>query len=702
MRWIVTIGLLVCAIPAHATIAFVAASATACAQTTAANTHTCTLTSSTISGNTVIVAVAVKTPRTLTSATSSATAQWFVRAKSYANGANDAILFAVCQNCAALTAVTVNLSGTSIFEMGVVEYSGVSSLGLIANTSTTGNTTTPTQSITLQDSNNYVIGFTASLGNDGIPTTGMGTLRVANRSGTTSSHAALGIIENTTSSGSVTVSDTITSSQWSATAIELRTANPADPYLVDAWDTSNDAGGTAAANAQDIVFYLPQPTLSGNGIVCAVTYAVGATPTITDSTGGSNTWQTAATATGANNSTRIIYALGVVSGTSWIKMHNGGTAFLSNQYDYRPMCKEMYNLSTLDVTATAVTQAGPNPSAALGLPNHNGEIIFEAVGTDTDPTTSGVNAQGLQFSPSIVEHTGFSLISTNTVFGECFQDYLQATAAAITPHCDVENTVNANVVVAAFQTNSSGTPAPATGLHIDHQTTFVMFKANEASRQIQIPADGNMLALNNTTSNGGTITVTDSWQNAYSQDTEQSNQVTLTYAPNATVDSKQMVNALLGAGTTAGYDFVVMDIRGAKTSSPLCAASTSGSGSQTGTYNVGDTVSNVPGSYTPCAANNLMIWAQENGCGPTERLSGPSGAITDNVFFTGMTDTGTTYDYAEGHGHYFTVSTSSVNFNEVMGSDNVTCGGTNFYAWAVWEISPAPAAAAVSMPPVIF
>lgn len=704
-RSLIILGLLFCVLPAttHAsTIAFVSASATACPKTPTGTTVTCTLAASTISGNTVIVAVSQKTVTgNLTGVTSSPACQFFVRAKKYANGASDAVQFAVGQNCPALTSVTPTLSSTSIFETGVVEYSGVSSIGLIANTSTTGNNTHPTQSITLQDANNFVVGFSASIGSNGVPTSNTGNLRVAGRTGSAGTDAALGIIDNTAASGSVTVSDTITSSQWAEVAIELRTVNPTDPLLVDAFDSSTDAG-SGNPEGNDYVYYLPQPTLSGNGVVCGMSAQAGFTITISDSTGGSNTWLTAATATGAHNIAMIFYSVGMVAGTAWIKVHatasfsTGGTG----TYDPRLSCKEAYHLASLDagITSTAVSQAGPIVAAGSLTPSQANDLIFNYVGSDLDYTSAPTNVETVQVSPAITPGANFSLIATNTTLGEGFQDFQQGAAAAINPSMDIETAQSSNAVAAAFKTDSSGTLPPATGIHIDHQTTFVIIHANETFRDIQIPADGNFIAISTTNSVAGAYTNADSHQNTYTQDLRQTSSVGLFYATNASVDASQMVH--VNTTATGGNEYVIRDIRGAKISSPLCQTAVSGGGTQVAPYTFGAAISNIP-TITPCAAGNLMIWAQQNGCGPPGNLSGPSGVVTDNVSFTGQGD-GSDYDKGEGHGHYITVGTSPVNFNLVMQNDSVACGGNNTYTYAVWEISAIPAPAVTNhAPPMI-
>jgi hypothetical protein len=289
---------------------------------------------------------------------------------------------------------------------------------------------------------------------------------------------------------------------------------------------------------------------------------------------------------------------------------------------------------------------------------------------------------GIRASPAII--AGCFFLVTDVVTGLCFEDMQQGSAVAVNPSCDVESGLNFTAVAAAFKTDvTKGTAPPAAGIHIDHQYTFVLYTTMETSRTIQIPADGNLLAYSATPGVGDTYTTADSHQNSYTDNSQQYNTVHFVYAANASADVSQAIR-ISTTGNTEGEEFVVYDIRGAKTTSPIgCQSPVSGIVSQS-VFTAGTTISNIP-TIIPCAANDLMIWAMQNGCGPPQNLSGPSGAITDNIYYTGQGD-GSRLDFGEGHGHYFTTGTSPVNFNVVM--QNAVCGPSNFYTYATWEISP--------------
>jgi hypothetical protein len=207
---------------------------------------------------------------------------------------------------------------------------------------------------------------------------------------------------------------------------------------------------------------------------------------------------------------------------------------------------------------------------------------------------------------------------------------------------------------------------------------------------VQIPCGGgNLYSFSSTNSTAETFSIADSHQNAYTVDAQQGNTVNFAYAVNSSCDMSQKL--YVSTSSSGGSEFIVRDIRGAKTSSPLgCQAVANGTAAQSGPFTAGQVISNIPGSYTPCAAGDLLIWAQQNGCGPPENLSSPSGAITDNVWYTGQGD-GSRYTFGEGHGHFLTPNTSTIHFDVVMQNNSVNCSNSNNYTYALWEISPAPA-----------
>src|ERR1039458_2727403 len=122
-------------LPAFGSISYVSTSHTVCPQATASAGVACTLGAATTAGNTVVVAVAIKTAtRVMTNLVGSSASAFFMQTTPFtANAASNAIVQLVCFNCPALTTVTPTLSGTSVYALTVEEYSGVAALGAWAS-----------------------------------------------------------------------------------------------------------------------------------------------------------------------------------------------------------------------------------------------------------------------------------------------------------------------------------------------------------------------------------------------------------------------------------------------------------------------------------------------------------------------------------------------------------------------------------------
>lgn len=124
------------------------------------------------------------------------------------------------------TNVTTNLSGTAdSITTSVAAFSGVANIG---NTNTaTGNSTTPSVSVTTQDANNFVVGCHGYRDSTGVTwSANTGTIR-QEYGATGPSAAGLALITNTSvSPASTTTSATLGSSkQWGSAIAELRSAS---------------------------------------------------------------------------------------------------------------------------------------------------------------------------------------------------------------------------------------------------------------------------------------------------------------------------------------------------------------------------------------------------------------------------------------------------------------------------------------------
>jgi hypothetical protein len=658
-------------------IAYVSGSATTCLQTSSSTTsQTCTLAGATTAGNTIKVGLAWKTTTASVSSVKATGCNFFPYKNTTSNGSSESVAVWIGQNCPSISSVTVTLSAGSVWVTTVNEYSGVVAIGQV--TSATGSSANPSVSITLQDANDWVVMESASIGSDGVPTANTGNLRSANLTGSTSSDVAAGACDNTASSGSVTCADSITSSAWAAIGIELRTANPADPLLVDAVGTGSN-GYSEVANG--ITFSLPQATLSGNSVICGLSYPYSSGRTVSVTDNKSNTWdQAVSVGSTTNNMTVALWYTAAAAGTLSITV-----TFDTALYGIQFACKEAYNIVTsspLDGTASVASSTTSTVATSSITTSSNGDLIFEYgnyIGEMPlyDQTTS-VNA--------FAAGPGWSPIIADTVTGEFFQDIQQASAGSITPTYDVEVVSGYpniwGAVAAAFKTSTSqGTLPPSSGLHIDHLFAETTGGAGTVL-SVQFPADGNFLAM----ASSYNSTVNDSLQNSYTQNLPggAGTQTALQYAQNA---NSRLGGLLINVSGTpySADDMVWMDIRGAAT---VSAIDTTAFNAQTQpVLTNGYNWSGMP-TITPSAAGELIIADLPTGCGPTSVASAPAGAITDNVYYSGETDL-SNFNQACGHAHFVTTSTAQESWTWVMENASCASSGGNSSASAAWAIKAA-------------
>ena len=488
--------------------------------------------------------------------------------------------------------------------------------------------------------------------------------------------------------GSISCTVTISSGDWVAVGIELRTVNPLDPLLVQAKGTSTNSG----SNGNGFVYSLPQAALAGNAIICGITYEYSSSRTMSIADNESDAWQTAIAftdSTPGQDSHAIVFANNVTAGAQRITF-----TFDEPVQDFQAACKEAYNIDTsaspLDGISSASSVTGPIISSGSITTTADGDLIFQYGGWyNTNATTLNVASQAMI---GFAAGSGWSTIIANTMDGQFFQDIRQATAGVITPSYDEEEIPGAldsntwSTIAAAFKTSSSaGTAPPSSGIHIDHEDTVVIAAGNNITPQIA--ADGNFLTavMTDTTDS---FTTNDSQQNSYTLDSPGS-QGYLFYATAPIVNVTQK---LYVTDTGGGNDEIVMrDIRGVATISPI--DTTGNNEGLQSVFTAGTTITTAP-TITPSAANELVIFSLEDGCGPPQDISSPSGVITDSIYYTAQLDNDT-FDEGEGHGHFFT--TGNTQFSGTWVMQNTSCGG-NAWGAAAWAIQPGSTTPSLSVP----
>ena len=460
------------------------------------------------------------------------------------------------------------------------------------------------------------------------------------------------------------------------------TLRASDPLLVDAVGTSTNSNIDAG---NGFVLSLPQAALSGNLIVCGITYGYSASRTISVADNAGNTWHVAVSLNnGTTNTNAIVYASGVTAGTQKITF-----TFDASLTSFQAACKEAYGIATsspVDVVSSASDVKSPTIASGSMTTTASNDLIFQ-YGNNYSPGNP-LNIE-TQLVPSITAGSGWSPIIADTFTGQFFQDVQQSTAGAITPSYTVSGSLTFSTVAVAFKTSGgAGTAPPASGIHIDHQYTVVL---GDNSGTIEFPSDGNFLAVT-ITDTPNTITVSDSIPNTYTESVAiPSSPTGITwYAANATTSPTLTMNLKnSGNGFT---EFVVRDVRGVATSSPLDTVAENAV-NQTN-YSAGTTLAGP--TITPTAAGELAILSQTNGCGPPQYVSTPSGVTMDTVWFAGQVDADF-FDEGEGHAHFITTGTSPISATWVM--QNTGCGGQGNYAgMAAWLFKPGSSQAAPAPP----
>ncbi len=461
------------------------------------------------------------------------------------------------------------------------------------------------------------------------------------------------------------------------------TLKASDPLLVDAVGTSTNSGVDAG---NGYVLYMPQAALSGNLLVCGITYAFSSGRSLSVTDDHSNSWQVAVSKNGVSNTTTIVYAAGVAAGTQKITF-----TFDAALTSFQAACKEAYGVATsspVDVTSSASGVGAPTISAGSMTTTTAGDLIFQ-YGNSSVP---GNDLNSLtQFVTTLTAGSGWSPIIADVQTGQFLQDIQQANAGAITPSYTVTGASIYTSAAVAFKTsNGAGTAPPTSGIHIDHEYTIVLSGGTNASAEL--PSDGNFITVTDTdTSN--TVTVSDSASNSYTKNvaTGGGPEAITWYATNATTSPTLRVNVTnSGDGNT---EYVMRDIRGVATSSPLDTVAAVDM--LQSSFAAGTVMPSPPLVITPAAAGELVIVAMQNGCGPTQFVNSPIGATTDSVWFNGQTDADP-FDEGEGHGHFITASSSQVQVSWAM--QNSRCSGNgNAVGAAAWAFKPG--AGSVSGPP---
>jgi hypothetical protein len=532
---------------------------------------------------------------------------------------------------------------------------------------------------------------------------------------------------------------TVASSTWLTAVVEI-VAPPSQacgagvPCLVQSYSGPSNQGGETG---NDFVFWLPNPTLANNFLICGLTYAfsAGRTVTVTDNV-GTNSWVAGTTTSSANNTESFFYVLGVASGTQKIKVHFDAALFF-----WQPHCDEFYNVATSSATdgnSNAHSITGPTIAAGNITTTGTNDLIVHYGNVDDNGPGNANTITAIDLGAGFTDDGTDDLSAGLAQF---FQHRIAPTATTINPTFGIlqgtQNTFGS--VAMAFKSATAGTAPAATGIRIIHKYDAIISPTSTTT--LLFPSSGNLtIASFSIPVNQNSITsITDNLGNTYTKENPNSGACAgigpqLFHADNATTGNGQTLT-INQSTITAVTDVSMYDVTGAATSpwaqntcnnltpaGPFALTSVNGTGVFQGTITGGagnaflgtkftivgftNTVNNLfDATCTASTATSLTFSAtttvetasgsaavdvfddpdltpqNSNGLiiGSLGLGGGPpeamvnSALIYDSIYYTKQTDASKT-NAGEGHWHYYNPNTTLVPANYAM-ADSTAVGG---------------------------
>ncbi len=703
--------------PAWGAIAFVSASHTICSQTSGSSGAACTLTAPTTAGNTVIAGLTWHTASaSINTVVGSATSSYFFP---YAQvcGAGSCSAILICRDCAALTSVTPNFTQSTLYNLTAEEYSGVAAIGITATA--TGTSAAPGVTITTGDPNDWLMAVTSSPGNSGVPAAGVGNLRNAARTGSSSSGVAGAACDNTVAAaGSLSCSVGITSGAWSAVGVELRTTYPATYIWPDCDATHpcviHEKDTVALGTGSDVLTgpfkVTVPPTLPGNLMKLTISHPSAKTITsLTDDQ--SNTWITGATTTDTVNAetTEVRYVCGATAGTSVITV-----AFSEAITD-----GDVTQFSYDEVSGIAPSACGDGSSGSSGnqgvlnsgpvTTTSSGDMVLTFGICASNSTESG-NQAGVAMPDDLS-----AKIAENDFDQFMSMVHVQASVGAINPTIyanaqDVNNRggLYSNIVSQAFKA-SSGAGTQPSGIHV---VTDMMFYNWSTLGWNPLPSNGNALVFStsNPSSGFGMTNLADNDGTTY----------TRTPYSDPTVDPQQY-SACLGANVSARDRIFSFTPDVVQTHVEIYTIS--GAENAAGTGCVGTTVNHAAGTQGAAAndnivgdpvitptinagANSVIIATSYVGIGPPSGMcisggvappacTGQSaGVVFNSIYATGMTDQ-SSWSTGDPFVFFYTNSTSPRSMDYLMANGTAEA---SYYGAAIEIMGAGPSVSELLTP----
>ncbi|MBZ5513216.1 MAG: hypothetical protein LAN70_18875 [Acidobacteriia bacterium] len=443
------------------------------------------------------------------------------------------------------------------------------------------------------------------------------------------------------------------------------------------------ASGTASGETlQDLKIFVA-PSRADNLLILAVTRPSGKTlSTPTDDK--SNTWVAGPSATNSTDAatSEIWYKCGAAAGTSVLTLHFSSALASGDtgQISYTEV-SGIATSSCIDGTATGANgllpySTTPIQPGAITTTQANSLVYNYAQTTYRTP-------QDKPAISSVAPDDADSLLSANLQDKTVSAVQVQASAGSVNPALYIVDPTSSerwNDLAIAFKA-SSGEGTQPSGITVVRTISF--YCCGKASVSMPFPSSGNAFVMTTgQDAQSGDWPITNV-SNGY----DTVHKVTGSADPPTDPQAFYICSATTGGQTritwTQGNQahFVFYDIAGA--SSSCFDTSKFTAGSQPGKNPI--TVTNA---ITPTTSNGLIIGVAYYGTGPETAVTAPSGAVMDNIWATGMSDTDK-YSYGDGHLHYYNPSTSAVSFTITMNDAGGTWWNWLFLALKAQQAAPA-------------
>jgi hypothetical protein len=451
----------------------------------------------------------------------------------------------------------------------------------------------------------------------------------------------------------------------------ITAAGPATPTLVQAHVTTTNPPGISGESGNNYQIPSLHPCGANNCLVLAFSYPESVSVSSVTSSNG-NTWSSAGTLAGGTGlqDFAIYIAPGCNSGFETVTVNFSGTC---QAVTFRFM--EWNDIATISPANGTTGQANQtisggsvNTGALTPLTNNDGNggnLILSFF--DCTASLSGNNVS--TYTPS----TGFKLIEADTSWVNgigypkscAYSVQTSLGTNPITPSMAVSYTSgspdNFNCFAIALKIASAGVGAGST-IKIKKRISSspIIAASSTVNVKLYVPMLGNLRFIETDFRSAVELitvnSVIDSEGNTWNNLGLGTGQGQFFYWSNASPneDLTLTINITNSGGGVQPVQFAAYDISGAATS-PIGATGVRAE------YSSGQVVTDTP-DITPTVVGSLIFACMINGLGPTDSVTSPSGAIWENLTYTGETDSGF-FNFGDGHAHYITPNTNAIAWN---------------------------------------